>query len=136
VLTLSGSVGVWLLVSSISMGKRFTILDVVGDSLLISSTSPFRSRQHTFLAADLHSIKAGPSGTEINDVPVLELQIRHYPASPETGRSEHAAKLGLLLSRSDEELEWLAALLADRLRLGPPPPDRGPGVHFRVGRSD
>lgn len=138
VLLLFGSIGVWILISSISMGKRYTIIDVVGDSLLISTTTPFRSRQHTFLAEHIDSIKAGPSGTEINDVPVLELQIRHYPVSPETGRSASRAKLGLLSSRPDDELNWLAGLLRQRLNVGASsqPIDRGPGVHIRFGGSD
>ncbi|MCX7826807.1 MAG: hypothetical protein N2689_14800, partial [Verrucomicrobiae bacterium] len=44
---------------------------------------------------------AGPSGMEINRVPVLELQIQR-----KDGR-----KTGFLAGRSDAELQWLAAVL-------------------------
>ena len=50
-------------------------------------------------------IEVGPSGTEVNDVPINELQIHLISGK----------KRGLLSQRRDEELRWIAAELRKAL---------------------
>jgi hypothetical protein len=56
---------------------------------------------------DIADIRAGPSGREVNDRPVLELQVH-----PRKGK-----KVGLLAGRNEEELRWMAAQLRRALEL-------------------
>jgi hypothetical protein len=53
------------------------------------------------------SVVAGHSGMEVNNRPVLELQIH----------ARNAPKFGMLSGRSDAELQWLAGLIETELGL-------------------
>ena len=102
----AAGVGMGLLAAN--MGKRRAIIDVVGDTLLISRQGIFGARQHEWPAGDIAKIIVGPSGMEVNDKPIYELQIH-----PRTGK-----KVGLLGQLDEEELEWIALRL--RRALGVP----------------
>lgn len=111
-LLLFWAVGIGLSSFAYVMGNRRSTIDVVGDALLITRHSPMKSAIHEFTADQIDSIKAGPSGVEVNDEPVLELQIRlHEPIPGSKKRGEAARKLGMLMQRSDEEVKWIAAEL-------------------------
>ena len=102
------AIGIAMLLAAINMGKRRAILDVVGETLLITRASLFGTKQREFRADSVDRIVAGPSGMEVNDVPVIELQVH-----PRGGK-----KVGMLSQRSDDELEWIAAVLRAELRVG------------------
>lgn len=99
------SVGVVMLVYSIHAGRRRAILDVVGDALLVSRQGLFGFKQDEFDAADIAAIRIGKTNTEINGRPVMELQIH----------TAKGRKLGLLSQLSDEEIQWVAAVLRTAL---------------------
>jgi hypothetical protein len=91
-------VGIGLLLGGINMGKRQAGLAVAGGTLMILQTGLFGKKQREWPLSDLSSIHVGPSGMEVNGVPVLQLQIHDADGK----------QVGLLAGRSDEELEWLA----------------------------
>ena len=92
------AIGIGLFVAALNMAKRQAIVDVVGDSLLINRKSLFGFKQDEWTRDDLVNVKVGPSGMEVNDVPVLALVI-----SP-----RGASNMTLFSSRDDDELRWLA----------------------------
>jgi hypothetical protein len=75
-LTLFWSIGIWMLVASINAGRRRAILDVVGDTLLITRKNIFKTRQQEVARDNIQSIRRDKSGVEVNDVPILNLQVR------------------------------------------------------------
>jgi hypothetical protein len=110
--------GVVALLAGIHMGRRSAVLAVVGDTLLVLQTGLTGTRRREWRSEQVADICTATSNYEINDVPLLELQIV----------TRKGNKVRMLVGRPDDELRWLAALL--RLALlgplsgGPPtPPD-------------
>jgi hypothetical protein len=98
-------VGVGLLLAAWHMGRRQAVLAVVGDTLMILQTGPLGSKRGEWPRARISHICAGPSGTQVNDQDVLELQI-------------HLAwgdRFVLLAGRGEEELRGLAVALRQAL---------------------
>jgi hypothetical protein len=102
-------IGLFLVMSAIDGSRRRAMVAVAGGRLLILTQGPFGTRRKEWSAAELADVRPGPSGTVINGVPVLELQVH-----PREGE-----KYGLLAARDVDELEWMATLL--RRSLGLPP---------------
>jgi len=98
-------IGIGLLLAAVNMGRRKVLLVARGGVLAIKVMAPLRTREHRLRIEEIGSIRVGPSGMEVNDVPVLELQI-HRPGGK---------KLGLLAGREREDLNWLAYELRTRL---------------------
>jgi hypothetical protein len=94
-------IGIAVLLAAINMGWRRAVLAVVDGTLMIYQTGLFRAKQHEWSKDQVEAIRTGPSGIEVNDVPVLELQIH-----PKNGK-----KVGLLAGRDVDELRWLATVL-------------------------
>jgi len=101
------AVGIILLLVALNMGKRRAALAVTSGSLMVVQTGLFGTKQRTWGPGEVDAIRAAPSGLEVNEVPVLELQIH--------GAS---GKFSLLGGRTDAELEWLAKELRRALRIG------------------
>jgi len=101
------SVGIGTLLSSINAGRRQAILDVVGDTLLITERNLFKTRQTEIPRDNIQSIRMGPSGTEINDTPIMNLQIR----------LKKGKKIGVLSQLTNDELAWIAAILRHALKV-------------------
>ena len=108
-------VGVGVLVASINMGRRKAILDVVGDTLLITRQNIFGTKQHEWTRDQITSIRVGPSGMEVNKKPVLNLQIHTLKADAKSNKDTE--KLGLLAGRDEDELRWLASVLRQQLHM-------------------
>lgn len=106
-------VGVGMLLQAIRMGRRRAVLDVVGDALLITRRSPFGGSVLSVTRDQIRWIAVRPSGTEVNDRPLHELQIQ-LTEKIEDGRRRRDL-LKLFVERSDDELRWLAALLRHAL---------------------
>lgn len=102
------AVGIGLVLASINMGRRQTIIDVVDGALLISRRSLFGTKQHEWTREELASVHVGPSGMEVNEEPVMNLRIR-----PREGK-----EVGILTELDDEELHWVAANLRAALAVG------------------
>lgn len=98
-----GGVGVWVTVEVVRMGRRRAFIDVVDGVLLISTRTPFGSRQRQWAREDVVSVKVGETGTEVNERAIRELQVRSR--APD-GSEE---KAGFLRERPDGELYWLAS---------------------------
>lgn len=97
-LSLFWLVGLGLLLGAINMARRRAVLAVVEGELMVLQTSIFRTKSRQWRRGEVASVHVGPSGMEINEQPVLELQVV----------SADGDKFGLLAGRDVEELEWLA----------------------------
>jgi hypothetical protein len=92
------AVGIGMLLGGINMGRRQAGLAVAGGTLMVMQIGIFGKKQREWLLAEVESIAVVSSGMEMNDVPVMQLQILDTDGK----------QLGLLAGRSDEELEWIA----------------------------
>jgi hypothetical protein len=101
-------VGIGLLLGALNMGRRRAAIAVTAGRLMVIQTGLFGTKQREWAGTEIKKICAGPSGMEVNDKPILELQIF----------SESPARFGLLCGRSDDELRWIASEL--RAALGVP----------------
>jgi hypothetical protein len=98
-------IGVALVVTAINAGRRRAILDVVGDTLLITRKSIFKTQQDEVRRNEIKAIRRGKTGTEVNEVPILNLQVIR----------REGKKIGILAQLSDDELAWIAAELREAL---------------------
>jgi len=101
-------IGIALLLGAINMGRRQAVLAVVDGTLMIYQTGLFGAKRNEWPKDAVAAIRTGPSGMEVNEVPVLELQIQ----------SKREKKVGLLAGRNVDELRWLATVLRRALRAG------------------
>jgi hypothetical protein len=102
-----GVIGLLIAIHGVRVARRRAVIAIVGPQLLIMQTGLIRSRERKWTVSDLAAVRMDKSGIEINQQPVLELQI-----VPKTG-----LKFGLLASRDEAEIRWIAAVLRQRLRL-------------------
>jgi hypothetical protein len=91
---------------ALSLGRRRAVIAVEGSTLRVRVAGLFRTRERCWACDDIAHIRTGPSGAEVNDESVLELQIH-----PRQGK-----QFRLLSWRGSEELEWLAGVLRQLLR--------------------
>jgi hypothetical protein len=91
------------------MGRQRVQFTVAGALLMVKSTSPIRVRDYRLHSSEIAAIRVGPSGMEVNNAPVMEIQIVPRGAGK---------KIGLLASRSNDELEWIAAMLRKTMHVG------------------
>jgi hypothetical protein len=105
-----GTVGVLLAVHGVRVARRRAVIAVVGTKLLILQTGLVRSKERKWKAGDLEAVRVGKSGIEINEEPVLELQIVPRAGLP----------FGLLAGRDVAEIAWIAAELRRRLGITKP----------------
>lgn len=108
-------IGLWSCVEVVRMGRRKAIIDVVGDTLLLTISTPLRSSQVRWTRDEIAAVRVGPSGTSINDRPVLELQV--FARRPDGTRRKH----GFFGERDDDELRWIAGEVVAALDPEPPP---------------
>lgn len=91
------------------LGQRDTYLDVVGDTMLISTKSWRGVRQHQWTRDELKSIQPGESVVAINDEKLPQLHI-----IPKVGDPVH-----LLTGRRQDEVLWLAHTLRQAMNIKP-----------------
>jgi hypothetical protein len=99
------AVGILILLFAINMAKRTVLLAVINNVLAYRVSSPFNTREQKIPLDTIQTIQIGPSGIEINECPVMEIQI-----IPKNGK-----KIGLLSNRSSAEQEWIAYVLRKTL---------------------
>ncbi len=99
------AIGIGVLVTAINAGRRRAILDVVGDTLLITRKNIFKTWQQEVRRDNIQSIRRDKSGVEVNDVPILNLQVRLHEGK----------KISMFSQLTNEELSWLAAVLHEAL---------------------
>ena len=107
ILSIFWLVGIGMLLGAINMGRRRSALVVVGDTLMVIRTGIFGSKKGEWNRADLKSVKVGSSGMEVNNRPVMELQI--HPTNGD--------KFGLLSERDNDDLAWIAGVLQKAIRI-------------------
>lgn len=100
-------IGIGMLVAGWNMGRRRTVIDVVGDTLLFTQVAPLGQKQYEWQADQIKSLAFGPSGMESNDVPIMCILVE-----PQDGKTRK-----LLTGRDEPELQWLAAVLRTHLQL-------------------
>lgn len=101
-------VGFAIMLSGYNIGKRQAAIAVQGDQVSIKRISPFRTRDWNVSTNEIKAIRKGPSGMEVNDRPVMELQVH----------LAEGEKIGILSQRDDEEIDWIAAVLRHKLGVG------------------
>jgi hypothetical protein len=113
------AIGIGLLRTAINMGKRKILIAIVNDAIAIRTIGPFKTTEQKVAVAGVVGVRVGPSGVEVNDRPLMELQLRLRDGA-KTGflRLQNDAKIGLLSQRSGEEKEWLASVLRRYLKVG------------------
>ena len=100
-------IGLGLLAGAINMGRRTARLAAEGGRLLVETRSIFGTKQRKWERSEIAAIRADGSGMEVNETPVIELQIH-----PRIGK-----KVGLLAGRSEEELRWMTTRLRRALNV-------------------
>lgn len=91
-------IGIALLVAAINIGRRSSIIGVANGLLWIERNSIFGKKTMQFESENIIKIAMRPSGTTVNDVPVMELQIL----------AADGRKVGMLSQLSEPEIEWIA----------------------------
>jgi hypothetical protein len=112
--------GLGMVLFAFNMGRRQAAFAVVQDTLLVLQTGPLGIQRREWRRGEVADVRTGPSGIEVNDMPVLELQI-----VPRAGK-----RVGLLAGRDEAELQWLATLLRRSLSL-PAASEPSDPVHVR-----
>lgn len=102
------AIGIGLLLAAINMGKRQTILAVIGDTFGVKRTGLFGTREIKLKLDEIAAVRMGQSGMEINNQQVMELQV--------LGK-DGKKKAGLLSERKEDELLWIAWLIRSRTGL-------------------
>ena len=100
------AIGLLILTIAINMAKRKVLIAVVNNMLAYRVIGPFKTSEQKLPLDTIETIRVGPSGMEVNDRPVMEIQI-----IPKSGK-----KIGLLSGRSSEEKAWLAYVLIQTLK--------------------
>jgi hypothetical protein len=101
------SIGLGLLAGATNMGRRRAELTADSGRLHIEITGLFGLKQRDWPRADIAAVRADASGMEVNNRPVIELQIH-----PAVGK-----KAGFLAGRDEAELRWMAAQLRRALNV-------------------
>lgn len=102
------AVGVAMSVVAVNMGRRRATLATVHDKVMVGRVSLFGIHTISWSADEIDEIVVGPSGLEMNEVPVMELQIHHR---------DQRNKFGCLSQLDTNELRWIAAELNQTLGL-------------------
>ncbi len=101
-------IGILILCIAVNMAKKKVLIAVTNGVLAYRVMGPFKTSEQKIPLDIINTIQVGPSGMEVNDRPVIELQI-----IPKSGK-----KIGLLSNRSDDEKQWLAYILRQTLKKG------------------
>jgi hypothetical protein len=103
--------GFVLFLVSVNVARRRAAIAVVGDRLMVMRSGLFGSGRREWDRSQLLDIRLGPSGltrqNKTKNEQVLQLQIV----------TQDGKRYGMLTGREDAELEWIGAVLRQRLRL-------------------
>jgi len=100
-------VGLGLLTGAINMARRRAMLLVENGQLQVAQIGIFGAKKWDWNRENIGAIRANASGMEINNVPVIELQIQ-----PVNGK-----KVGFFAGRDPQELAWMASELRRALKV-------------------
>lgn len=111
-LALFWAIGIGMVFVAVKSGRCRATIHATGDRLRIAYVGVFRAQTREWSRDEIAAICAGPSGVEVNHVPLIELQIH-----PRAG-----GKFGLLAGRDATELQWIAAVLRQAFSAPSAPP--------------
>jgi len=95
------AIGIAMLVGAVYMARQSALIGVKDGLLFVERKTIFGEKWTEFSAEQIESIEMGRSNMEVNDVPVMNLQIK-----------PHDEKLiGMFSQLDNAELEWLAQQL-------------------------
>ncbi len=106
VLGLFELIGFAMLLGAIHFARQKTVMIAGKQQLFITQVSPIKKTEKQWDSEMIEKITWGPSGTEVNGKPLMQLQVIA------TGGKKH----GLLSGRNDDELAWLAQELSRAIR--------------------
>jgi hypothetical protein len=104
-LVLFWTIGIVSLIAAINAGKRSAMIGIADGHLFIERKSMFGTKWVEIPVDQVELIEVRPSGTEINSIPILELQIHN-----KNGKDH-----GLLSQLSNDDLLWIAQELRSSL---------------------
>ena len=108
-LALFWAIGLALILVAVNMGRRRAMLLASPRELRIAQTGLFGAKRFLWRADAIKMVQVGPSGMEVNGVPVLDLRIQ-----PVEGKAK-----GFFAGRDEAELRWIAAEVRRALQLPP-----------------
>ncbi len=111
VMSLFWLAGAGMLLAGWNMARRESALAVVDGKLFVMQTRLRRAKRREWPLSEIKSVRVGPSGMEVNDVPIPELQIY----------GDKTMLFGMLGGRDERELTWMATILRQAIRSSRPP---------------
>lgn len=99
------AIGIGMLLGAINMGRRQAAIAVINSELRVIQSSLFGVKRREWLLSDIQTVRSGRSGVEVNNQPVMQLQI-----VPKTERP-----FAMLTGRTLDELNWIARELREML---------------------
>jgi len=102
------AIGIGMLLGAVNMGKRQTILAFVDGIFGVKTTGLFGTKEVKLKISEIGTVRMGTSGMEVNDRPVMELQVMG---------KDGKKKAGVLSERKEEELLWIAWLVRSKTGL-------------------
>lgn len=106
------AIGIGALLGGINSARQRFMVAAAEDKLAFRRIGIFGTKEQLVPRSDISAIHIGPSNVTVNDVPVMELQIE---------RRGDVSTIGVLSSRSNEEINWIAGLLRKTLNVGAEP---------------
>ena len=113
-LALFWAVGLGVLSAAVNAGRRKGGVAVASDRLMVFQQSMFQDFKREWSVDDLEHVIVAPTGTEINDVPVLALTVKTVSGDRHQFFSE----------RNDDELHWAASHIRRALKMSLPGSDQ------------
>jgi hypothetical protein len=101
------AIGLGMLAAAMNMGRRTAEFVAETGRLRVEIKGLFGIKQHEWSRDEIAAIRADRSGMEVNNRPVIELQIH-----PRAGK-----KVGLLAGQNENELRWMATRLRRTLNV-------------------
>lgn len=101
-------VGVFLLVYGLNLARRTALIGVDPDFLFCETQGLRKKSWVEIPLVEVQSIEVGASGTELNDQPLMQLQIKHTTPAGQITR--------LFTGVPEAELEWIASEIWDEVR--------------------
>ncbi|MBL8889890.1 MAG: hypothetical protein JNL67_07910 [Planctomycetaceae bacterium] len=116
-LALFGSIGVAVLVYSLSLARRTAMIGIDDDQLFCETKGLRKTTWIEIKRSEIESISVEHSGTEVNDVPLRQLRIRQ--------RGPLGKQTPMFTGLPDNELDWICFELQRELGLIEMSNDRG-----------
>ncbi len=104
-LSIFWAVGIGTAIATINAGRRSAMLGVADGQLFIERKGAFGTKWVELPVDEVEKVVVGPSGTSVNNVPIMELQIH----------KKNGRKHSLLSQLSNDDLSWIAQELRKSL---------------------